>query len=145
MTKNKILAENIKKYRKEKHITQKQLASLIGKTESSVQKYEAGKVDIPNNVLECIAQNLDCTLIQLYGMDSEYFMTRLRETNTDPLLVYLDSLGYKVILGDDGKIFIMVNGQKKPLMKYQHDLLKEQIESYCRFITENIFNSTLTN
>ena len=145
MAKNKILAENIRKYRKEKHITQKQLASLIGKTESSVQKYEAGKVDVPNNVLECIAQNLDCTLIQLYGMDSEYFMTRLRETNTDPLLVYLDSLGYKIILEDNGKISIMVNGEKKPLMKYQHDLLKKQIESYCRFITDSVFSSNLTD
>lgn len=72
-------------------------------------------------------------------------MTRLRETNTDPLLVYLDSLGYKIILEGNGKIFIMINGQKKPLMKYQHDLLKEQIESYSRFITESIFNSTLTD
>lgn len=145
MSKSKVLADNIKKYRKAKHITQKQLATLIGKTESSVQKYEAGKVEIPNNVLECIAQNLDCTLMQLYGMGSEDFMTRLRETNSDPLLVYLDSLGYNVILEDSGKLFIMINGQKKPLMRYQHDLLKKQIESYSRFITENIFNSTPTD
>ena len=45
MASNKTIGNNIKSYRQKKGITQKQLASLIGKTESSIQKYEAGKVE----------------------------------------------------------------------------------------------------
>lgn len=38
------VGNNIKKYRKEKDITLKELADKIGLTEATVQKYEAGNI-----------------------------------------------------------------------------------------------------
>ena len=40
---NTIIGYNIKKHRKSHHLTQEQLGKRIGKTTSSIQKYEAGK------------------------------------------------------------------------------------------------------
>ncbi|MCB7321273.1 helix-turn-helix domain-containing protein [Lacrimispora sp. 210928-DFI.3.58] len=136
MANNKTIGDNIKKYRLYKGLTQKQLASLIGKTESSIQKYEAGKVEIPRKVLFNIAKQLDCSFIQLNGINSEDFLPRLRETNSDPLLIFLDSIGYKVTLGGNGGIYIEILGETIPLMKKQYDLLKEQVISYTKFVTE---------
>lgn len=55
---------NIKKYRKGK-MTQAQLGEKIGKTESSIRKYEKGLVEIPWNVLEQIAKHLNVNVIEL--------------------------------------------------------------------------------
>ncbi len=138
MTNNKTIGNNIKKYRLQKGLTQKQLASLIGKAESSIQKYEAGKVEIPRKVLFDIAHQLDCSFLQLNGVNSDSFLPRLRETNADPLLVFLDSIGYRVTVGENGGIFIEILGETVPLMTKQYDLLKEQIISYAKFATEHI-------
>ena len=48
----KIIGETIKKYRKRSKITQKQLAIMIDKSESTIQKYESGEVEAPLSVLE---------------------------------------------------------------------------------------------
>jgi len=53
----KKIGKNIKRYRKGV-FTQEELAVEIGKSESSVRKYEKGLVEIPNSVLELIAQKL---------------------------------------------------------------------------------------
>lgn len=52
------LGERIQKYRKESGLTQRQLSELIGKTFSSVQKYELGLAEPPLNVLQKIADAL---------------------------------------------------------------------------------------
>lgn len=54
----KIIGEKIKKIRKENKITQTELANLIGKTPSSIQKYEYGLTSIPLEVLEKISNVL---------------------------------------------------------------------------------------
>lgn len=53
----------IKKLRKEHKMTQQELANKIGKTESSIRKYESGIVQIPINVLEKIAKIFNLQLI----------------------------------------------------------------------------------
>lgn len=45
----------IKEKRKKKNLTQKEFGEQIGKTESSIRKYEKGLIKIPNDVLEKIA------------------------------------------------------------------------------------------
>lgn len=137
MANNKTIGNNIKKYRQKKGLTQKQLASLIGKAESSIQKYESGKVEVPRKVLFNIANQLDCSYIQLNGFNPDTFLPRLREVNGDPLLVLLDSIGYKVTVGGNGGIFIEIQGETVPLMKKQYELLKEQVISYTKFATEH--------
>lgn len=58
----------IKKFRKRKKYTQKQLANLIGKTESSIRKYEKGLIEIPNSVLNQIAEALNVTILDLMDL-----------------------------------------------------------------------------
>ena len=52
----KKIGENIKRARKYAGITQEELAKRIGKSKSSVQKYEAGLTEIPGSVLEKIEE-----------------------------------------------------------------------------------------
>ncbi len=66
---NKTIGANIRKARKEKGMTQKELAAAISRTESSVAKYEQGLVDIPNMILSSIAAVLDVEPWELMGYD----------------------------------------------------------------------------
>ena len=58
---------NIKQARKKKKMKQKELADLIGYTESSISKYEQGLVDIPNTVIGLIARALEVSPVELLG------------------------------------------------------------------------------
>ena len=58
------VGKNIKKFRKGK-MTQAKLGEIIGKTESSIRKYEKGLVEIPWNVLEQIAKALNIRVYEL--------------------------------------------------------------------------------
>ena len=54
------VSRNIKKYRKEKGITLKELAELVGLTEATIQKYEAGNIkSIDIDMLHKLAKALD--------------------------------------------------------------------------------------
>ena len=69
MPDNKFIGNKIKALRTEKNITQEQLGELIGKTTSSIQKYERGVVEVPLSVLEKIANALDVSLLVLMDID----------------------------------------------------------------------------
>lgn len=78
MPDNKYIGFKIKELRTQKKITQKQLGELIGKTESSIQKYECGSVEVPLSVLEKIANVLDISILTL--MDISQILS-LAQTN----------------------------------------------------------------
>lgn len=59
------IGNNVKKYRKENGISQQKLAELIGKSKSSIEKYESGKTNIPMDVLKNIAAALGVTVQEL--------------------------------------------------------------------------------
>lgn len=77
---SKGIGENIKRYRKAKHMKQQDLADKINKSVSSVKKYEIGLVQIPNNVLEEIATALDVSFIDLLAdtPGREFIVNKLR-------------------------------------------------------------------
>lgn len=54
------ISDNIKKYRKEKKLTQKQLGDMIEKKEITIRRYEKGDIIPPIPVIEDIAKALDC-------------------------------------------------------------------------------------
>ena len=60
-----IVGQKIKQQRKNKKITQYELANLIGKTENSIRKYEKGLVNIPVDVLKLIAKSLEISVYDL--------------------------------------------------------------------------------
>lgn len=64
------LGENIKKYRKQKGLTQKDLASKVGVTASTITKYEKGDLEPNLDIIKKIAKALDISYIEI--IDDEY-------------------------------------------------------------------------
>lgn len=70
------IGERIKKYRKNKNLTQQQLADLLGKSKSIIQKYEANSTNVSIEVLREISDILGVKLhALLYEEGSESFST----------------------------------------------------------------------
>lgn len=90
---NEKIGANIKKFRKEQRYTQKELGQLIGKTESSIQKYESGATEVPRSVLESIASVLGLHLLDLLDDASamDWFAKRDRAA-----ISFLNSIGCHV-------------------------------------------------
>lgn len=76
---------NIRKYRKEKKITQKQLAELIDKNVRTIQKYENGEIEnIPVNTLIDISEALNVTYTDLIkGKEHKGLKVTVKLTETD--------------------------------------------------------------
>ena len=87
---NEKIGANIKKFRKEQRYTQKELGKLIGKTESSIQKYESGATEAPRSVLESIASALGLHLLDLLDDASaiDWFAKR-----DESAISFLNSIG----------------------------------------------------
>ncbi|MCM1221954.1 MAG: helix-turn-helix domain-containing protein [Lachnospiraceae bacterium] len=92
------IGKKIKQYRKGK-MTQQELAAKIGKTESSIRKYEKGLVTIPLDVLEAIASTLGITAFDLMGAeywDKKYPDIAKESKEYEGFIDYLNALGYAV-------------------------------------------------
>lgn len=73
MNKN-VVGFNIKKYRKQKKITQKELGNLLDKSLSTIQKYESGEIEVTLDILMKISNLLDVDIYQiLYEEGSESY------------------------------------------------------------------------
>lgn len=83
----KIIGANIRKYRKQNKLTQTELGKLIGKTESSIRKYERGYVIIPLDVLDKIANVLNVPTYQIIDISKEVNSLEIIEK-------FLESIGY---------------------------------------------------
>lgn len=94
MDKKKI-GEAIKKYRKQSKITQKQLATMIDKSESTVQKYESGEVEAPLSVLEQICSCLGLDISELLESDPHFDFMEYFGRADRPLMDYFKILGYE--------------------------------------------------
>lgn len=94
MSNNSEIGKTIKKYRQKRKLTQNELAELIGKTGSSVQKYESGVTEIPLSVLEKIAHVFKCHVLDLLDGDSANNWMDIRD---NAAINFLNSIGCKVI------------------------------------------------
>lgn len=65
------IGQQIRKYRKEKGMTQKQLADLLDTTQQNLAQYENGKRNPKIETLKKIARALEIPLIELQDIDSE--------------------------------------------------------------------------
>jgi transcriptional regulator with XRE-family HTH domain len=69
MLDSKEIGQQIRKCRKEKKLTQKNLANILGVAESTIQKYEYGTVhSIPSTVLNQLADALEVSVWTLLGV-----------------------------------------------------------------------------
>ena len=132
MPNNNIVGNKIRFFRNKKGITQKALADLIGKTESSIQKYECGSTEVPFSVLEKIAKALDITI--LFLLDDEYlesasaYFEEKGEVKTSALFHEMASLNKKLAVDIENSytqilnnLFSMLNdnGKKKALERIE--------------------------
>ena len=62
----------IRKYRKEKGLTQKQLGDLCGIADSNIRKYESGKQNPKIKTLQRIADALSISIYDLMEFDEDY-------------------------------------------------------------------------
>ena len=79
---NMSIAENIKSLRKEKKLTQKQLAEKTGIAVITIQNYEAGKYEPKNQNLRKLAAILDPTGERLLGEDLPFNLVDLSASET---------------------------------------------------------------
>lgn len=148
MPNNNIVGNKIRYFRNKKGLTQKALADLIDKTESSVQKYECGSTEVPFSVLEKIANALDTTI--LFLLDDEYlesastYFKEKGDTNLSALFYNIASLNKQLIKDIDtnytqalNTLFSMLNdsGKKKALER-----LEELIE-IPRYTNQDYYDS----
>ena len=86
---SQIIGENIKMYRKAKGLTQPKLRELIGKSESTIRKYEAGAVEPSFNILSVISEAL--------GVEVEDLATRTYSSEEDANKELVKSFLYDTI------------------------------------------------
>ncbi len=62
-----IIGQRIRQFRKEKGLTQTELAENLGKSLRVVQKYEKGQIDLSLSVISDIAKALDVSSVDILG------------------------------------------------------------------------------
>ena len=112
-----IVGMNIKAARKKQKMTQKELAELIGYSESSICKYEQGLVEIPMIIIEKIASVLHVPSSELF--DFESWEDEFNSVNLSKEVKAFEAVDS--VFGKDScdflKLFLQLNkeGQKKAI------------------------------
>ena len=121
------IGRNIKRFRKGR-MTQAELAERIGKSPSSVKKYELGLVEIPNSVIEEIAAALGIMPNDLYGYDIG---------NKGEFERFLSEMGYTVYRDDpEHKPFLITDNGTYALEDGDIDNFRKAACSYVKFTIE---------
>lgn len=131
------LAENIKKFRKEKGMTQQELANKTGISIMSIKRYESGQREVNTRIALEIAKVLNVTLGELLGVppgkDSmkrfdAFISSQERQLNAinemfeknkcdelaiDGLENYIKYLGYEIIIENPDSHFLQLKRDGK--------------------------------
>ena len=94
-----LIGDNIRRFRKERGITQKKLGELCGIAEPNIRKYENGKQNPKLETIEKIASALGVTAFDLMGI--EYFDLKNPDAGRqyaeyDGFQKYLQSMGFPI-------------------------------------------------
>lgn len=115
----------IKEYRKDKGMTQQQLADKIGKHKITIAKYESGKItNIPFDVLSEIAKALDVDIYDLYDwLGAERYFNKAYTT----IIEKLEDLNFTIDRDEKDDIYnrIVLCDSKRNFIKFidKNDLL----------------------
>lgn len=93
------ISENIKRFRKERGLTQKKLSELCGIAEPTIRRYEAGTLNPKIETVEKLASALGITAVDLMGAeywDKKYPNITQKYKEYEGFIDYLNSLGYVV-------------------------------------------------
>ncbi|WP_313341190.1 helix-turn-helix domain-containing protein [Lacrimispora sp.] len=140
----KEIGKNISTYRKAKKKTQKDLAALIDRAESSIQKYERGEVEIPMSVLQNIAAKLEIPIHYLVDWDGQKVTNTAIAGINKPLSEVLELIGYRLIYhtADSSTNSIIIVDNKESSITVTMDEfteLEKSTESYLNFKLHELF------
>ena len=90
------IGENIKKFRKEKGLTQKQLAEKCGMAEITIRQYETGKREPRLDQQKIISKALDIPLIYIISGTSDVISNALFIASIQDVLDMAESVGRDV-------------------------------------------------
>ncbi len=86
------IGQRMKQKRKSLHLTQYELAVRVGLTESSISRYESGKIaTMPTSTIKKICEVLQMDTSELLGLESNSFEYDLKE-----ILALVEDLDAKV-------------------------------------------------
>ncbi|EQK47041.1 helix-turn-helix family protein [[Clostridium] bifermentans ATCC 19299] len=91
------IGANIKKFRKEKALTQKDLAEITGISISAIEKYERGRLNPSLGKIESIANALDVTIQELKPGEKQQ-VKNITQFSTDELLKEIVKRGFEITL-----------------------------------------------
>ena len=95
------IGQSIKFYRKKAKLYQRDLARAINKSESSVRKYEEGKIQVPHEILNKIADALGVNAYDFMGadyFDERYPNLRKEAAEFEGFVNYIKTLGFAVTI-----------------------------------------------
>lgn len=98
------IGQRIKLLRKRKGLNQKELASILGKSLRTVQKYETGEIEVSIAIVNQLAEILESTPTYILGY----------EANTAPIRSLADIMGFLFQLEQISGISFDINVQKPP-------------------------------
>lgn len=139
---NKKIGKNISIYRKAKKITQKQLANLIDRAESSIQKYEKGEVEVPLSVIEKIASVLDIPTRYLLDFETQEAVNELIGGISPVFQKMLSDMGYKLVYRPENPQTVAVIGNNEKTVLVALDEIQElsrSTQSYIDFRMHELF------
>ena len=140
--------ENIKKYRKKRGLTQKELGQLCGIAETTIRRYELGSLNPKYETLEKIAKALDIEVSDLIPLSPFQYKESLYDERykINTFLEKIESLGYTInrlenneqntinIYSKNGKQYISLDEEKL------FSIMKE-IDKYLLFQLEQLFKN----
>jgi|GEM_PF-715572 len=132
------IGKRIKKYRKKENLTQKELGNLIGRSEVSVRKYEAGDVAPGIDVIDKIAEALNISRNALLIVKRSYRPDKSLEMVYDLFEEVFNNSRIKEEIGLTAKEFM----EKDQYFIFQ--LREEFIQSIIlnsRFLKQKILNN----
>lgn len=101
------IGQRIKLLRKRKGLNQKELASILGKSLRTVQKYETGEIEVSIAVVNQLADTLESTPTFILGY----------EANTAPIRSLADIMGFLFQLEKVAGIYFDIDVKKPPRSK----------------------------
>ncbi len=137
----KAIGKNIYTYRKAKRLTQKQLGEKIGRAESSIQKYEKGDVEIPNSVLQAIADALDVTYIRLVDWNIQEPTNHLIVGISPTIQNILHSLNYRLVWEPSSKLISLIDSDDNAIYVTEMQLkeLEKETSSFIKYKVHELF------
>lgn len=121
------IGERIREIRKDKKMTQRELAALTGVAENTIRQYELHLRKPKVEQLKSIARVFDCTLDYLTGSDNE------PDTTESHLEKLFETLGYTIDRDEGGNRTLAFDGQLKTISETENKELQDKILSYIKF------------